>query len=119
MRGGGKGSGAGGGSAACGPGGRGAGRPLAPGMKEKSSANEEEIQGTCSWREARVTPTRVRLRVSSAIRSGTRISFSSSCTNRLRSLPLSEITEESAAEYITSVPFGALSSVISDNGSEI
>src|SRR5690349_18813069 len=78
------------------------------GMKEKSSASEEEIQGTCSPREARVTPTRVRFSVSSAIRSGTRISFRSSSTNRLRSPPASEITELKAAEYITSVPFGAM-----------
>ena len=77
-------------------------------MKEKSSASDDEIHGTCSWREARVTPTRVRFSVSSAIRSGVRISFSSSRTNRLRSLPLSETTDESAAEYITSVPFGAI-----------
>ena len=55
-----------------------------------------------------MTPTRVRFSVSSAIRSGMRISLSSSCTNRLRSLPLSETTDESAAEYITSVPFGAI-----------
>ena len=55
-----------------------------------------------------MTPTRVRFRVSSAIRSGTRISLSNSFTNRLRSLPLSLTTEESAAEYITSVPFGAM-----------
>src|SRR6185369_15874772 len=78
------------------------------GMKEKSSASDDEIHGTCSWREARVTPTRVRFSVSSAIKSGVRISFSSSFTNRLRSLPLSETTEESAAEYIASVPFGAI-----------
>src|ERR1700727_3192638 len=80
----------------------------APGMNEKSSASDEEIQGTCSLREARVTPTRVRLSVSSAIRSGTRICLSNSCTNRLWSLPLSLMTELSAAEYITSVPFGAI-----------
>src|SRR4051794_30134109 len=78
------------------------------GMKEKSSASDDEIHGTCSWREARVTPTRVRFSVSSAIKSGVRISFSSSFTNRLRSLPLSETTDESAAEYITRVPFGAI-----------
>src|SRR5690349_5559870 len=82
--------------------------PELPGMKEKSSASDDEIHGTCSWREARVTPTRVRFSVSSAIKSGVRISFSSSFTNRLRSLPLSETTDESAAEYITSVPFGAI-----------
>src|ERR1700738_4342163 len=101
---------AGGGAASCGPGaGPGVeGRGPAPGMKEKSSASDDEIHGTCSWREARVTPTRVRFSVSSAIRSGTRISFNSSCTNRLWSLPLSEITDDSAAEYITSVPFGAI-----------
>src|SRR3954447_27075943 len=40
----------------------------APGMNEKSSAKDDEIHGTCSLREARVTPTRVRFRVSSAIR---------------------------------------------------
>src|SRR3954464_7562777 len=78
------------------------------GMKEKSSASDDEIHGTCSWREARGTPTRVRFSVSSAIKSGVRISFSSSFTNRLRSLPLSETTDDSAAEYITSVPFGAI-----------
>ena len=77
-------------------------------MKEKSSASDDEIHGTCSLREARVTPTRVRFSVSSAIRSGVRISLSSSRTNRLWSLPLSEITDDSAAEYITSVPFGAI-----------
>src|SRR5580692_2634735 len=92
--------------------GRGGGGGLAPGtvpgINAKSSANEDEIHGTCSLREARVTPTRVRFSVSSAIRSGTRISFSSSCTNRLWSPPLSETTELSAAEYITSVPFGAI-----------
>ena len=77
-------------------------------MKEKSSASEEEIHGTCSLREARVTPTRVRFSVSSAVRSGTRISLSNSRTNRLRSLPLSATTEDRAAEYITSVPFGAM-----------
>src|SRR5271154_6252063 len=81
---------------------------LVPGMNAKSSAREDEIHGTCSLREARVTPTRVRLSVSSAIKSGTRISLSSSCTNRLWSPPLSEMTELSAAEYITSVPFGAI-----------
>src|SRR5258708_34893031 len=105
TRGGGGGGSEGGGSVATGPGGR---DPHAPGINEKSSAREDEIHGTCSLRDARVTPTRVRLSVSSAIRSGTRISLSNSCTNRLRSLPLSEITEESAAEYITSVPFGAI-----------
>src|SRR6202158_1212870 len=77
-------------------------------MNEKSSAREDEIQGTCSLRDARVTPTRVRLSVSSAIRSGTRISLSNSCTNRLRSLPLSETTEESATEYITRLRSGAI-----------
>ena len=77
-------------------------------MKEKSSASDDEIHGTCSWREARVTPTRVRFSVSSAIKSGVRISLSNSRTNRLRSLPLSEMTDERAAEYITSVPFGAM-----------
>ena len=77
-------------------------------MKEKSSASEEERYGSCSRFEARVTPRRVRLSVSSAIRSGTRISLSNSCTNRLWSLPLSETTDDSAAEYITSVPFGAI-----------
>src|ERR1700761_6654377 len=81
---------------------------MVPGIKAKSSASEDEIQGTCSLRDARVTPTRVRFSVSSAIRSGTRISFSSSCTNRLWSPPLSETTDDSAAEYITSVPFGAI-----------
>src|SRR5581483_4068502 len=63
--------------------------PPAPVTNEKSSDSEEEIQGICSWREARVTPTRVLFSVSSAIRSGTRISLSSSCTNRLWSPPLS------------------------------
>src|SRR5450631_4791259 len=104
MRGSGGGSRGGLGSAATGPGGFG----LAPGINEKSSAKEDEIHGTCSWREARVTPTRVRLSVSSAIRSGTRISLSNSCTNRLWSPPLSEMTELSDAEYITSDPFGAI-----------
>src|SRR5258707_15598291 len=82
--------------------------PEPPGMKEKSSARDDEIHGTCSLREARVTPTRVRFSVSSAIRSGTRISLSNSCTNRLWSPPLSLITDDNAAEYITSVPFGAI-----------
>src|SRR5690242_16561865 len=107
----GAGAGAGGaaGAVATGVGGWLAGRGPEPlGMKEKSSASDDEIHGTCSWREARVTPTRVRFSVSSAIKSGVRISLSSSFTNRLRSLPLSETTEESAAEYITSVPFGAI-----------
>src|SRR5882724_4938180 len=99
--------GAGGGNVATGPDVDGR-LPPEPGMKEKSSASEDEIHGTCSLREARVTPTRVRLSVSSAIRSGTRISFNSSCTNRLWSPPLSEMTDDSAAEYITSVPFGAI-----------
>src|SRR5579864_1408192 len=81
--------------------------PPAPGMKEKSSASEDDSQGTCSRFEARVTPSLVRFSVSSAERSGTRISFNSSCTKRLWSPPLSEITELNAAEYITSVPFGA------------
>src|SRR3954465_6436866 len=85
-----------------------AGRAAVTGMKEKSSASEDEIHGTCSLREARVTPTRVRLSASSAIKSGTRISLSSSPTNRLWSLPLSLTTELSAAEYITSVPLGAI-----------
>src|ERR1700722_1232924 len=101
-------AGGGGGVSAAGCCGRAATAGRAPGMKEKSSASEDEIQGTCSLREARVTPTRVRLSVSSAIRSGTRISLSNSCTNRLWSPPLSEITELRAAEYITSVPFGAI-----------
>src|SRR4051812_30200379 len=57
--------------------------PLAPGMNEKSSAMDDEIHGCCSRLDARVTPTRVRLSVSSAIWSGTRISLSNSCTNRL------------------------------------
>src|SRR5439155_2905203 len=117
TRGSGGGAGAAFGSAATGPGATGlgatglgvAGRaPLAPGINEESSAREDEIHGTCSLRDARVTPTRVRLSVSSAIRSGTRISFNSSCTNRLWSPPLSEMTDDSAAEYITSVPFGAI-----------
>src|SRR5881275_3090231 len=106
TRGGGGGS-EGGGSVATGPGAEGR-DPPAPGINEKSSAREDEIHGTCSLREARVTPTRVRLSVSSAIRSGTRISLSNSCTNRLWSPPLSLITDDSAAEYITSVPFGAI-----------
>src|SRR6187551_2590122 len=102
-------AGGGAGAVATGGGGGLAGRGPAPlGMKEKSSASDDEIHGTCSWREARVTPTRVRFSVSSAIKSGVRISFSNSFTNRLRSLPLSETTDESAAEYITSVPFGAI-----------
>src|SRR5262245_22758457 len=97
----------------CWPGGGGGGvdglEPAPPpGMKEKSSASDDEIQGTCSLREARVTPTLVRFSVSSAIRSGTRISLSNSRTNRLRSPPLSPTTEDKAAEYITSVPFGAM-----------
>ena len=96
------------GAVATGPGGLAGRGPEPLGMKEKSSASEDEIHGTCSWREARVTPTRVLFSVSSAIKSGVRISFSSSLTNRLRSLPLSDTTDESAAEYITSVPFGAI-----------
>src|ERR1700754_680784 len=80
----------------------------APGINEKSSASDDEIHGTCSLRDARVTPTRVRFKVSSAIRSGARISFSSSLTNRLCAPPVSLTTELSAAEYITSVPFGAI-----------
>src|SRR5882757_4736632 len=79
------GGGAGGGNVATGPDVDGR-LPPEPGMKEKSSANDDEIHGTCSLREARVTPTRVLFSVSSAIRSGTRISFNSSCTNRLWSL---------------------------------
>src|SRR4051794_41964703 len=35
------------------------GRPAVPGTNEKSSASDDEIHGTCSLREARVTPTRV------------------------------------------------------------
>src|SRR3954467_9406300 len=85
-----------------------AGGAAVTGMNEKSSASEDEIHGTCSLREARVTPTRVRLSVSSAIRSGTRISLSNSRTNRLCSPPLSLTTELSAAEYITRVPLGAI-----------
>src|SRR3954468_8427344 len=85
--------------------------PPAPGMNEKSSASDEDIHGTCSPREARVTPILVRFSVSSAIRSGTRISLRSSWTNRLCSPPASETTEASAAEYITSVPFGAMTGV--------
>src|SRR5438477_5871964 len=85
--------------------------PPAPGMNEKSSASEEDIHGTCSPREARVTPILVRFSVSSAIRSGTRISLRSSWTNRLCSPPASDTTEASAAEYITSVPFGAMTGV--------
>src|SRR4051794_11037503 len=80
----------------------------APGINEKSSASDDEIHGTCSLREARVTPMRVRFRVSSAIRLGDRISFKNSLTNRLCAPPLSLTTELSAAEYITSVPFGAI-----------
>src|SRR3954453_16499842 len=103
------GGGAGGATATCGAGvttaGGGGGLaglgPEPPGMKEKSSASDHEIHGPCSLREGRVTPTRVRFSVSSAIRSGVRISLSSSFTNRLWSLPLSEITDDSAAEYIT------------------
>src|SRR5262249_36991159 len=84
----GDGDGAGGGTTFAIAGGAGDGRlPEAPGMNEKSSASDDEIHGTCSPREARVTPTRVRLSVSSAIRSGTRISLSNSCTNRLWSPP--------------------------------
>src|SRR3981189_3543353 len=73
----------GGGGAGAGGGGLDGRGPAPPGMKEKSSASEDEIHGTCSWREARVTPRRVRFSVSSAIRSGVRISLSSSRTNRL------------------------------------
>src|SRR5690606_32100039 len=69
-------------------------------LKENSSASEDDSHGTCSLREARVTPTRVRLSVSSAVRPGTRISFSNSLTNKLRSLPPSLTTELNAAEYI-------------------
>src|SRR6266700_2251640 len=77
----GAGGGGGGGAGAATGGGEGAGAgggglegfgPAPPGMKEKSSASEDEIHGTCSWREARVTPRRVRFSVSSAIRSGGR-----------------------------------------------
>ncbi len=101
-----------GGGAGGADGAAGAGRdPPPPGLNEKSSANEEDIQGTCSPREARVTPILVRFSVSSAIRSGTRISFRSSWTNRLWSPPASETTEASAAEYITNVPFGAMTGV--------
>src|SRR5258707_8313455 len=82
--------------------------PVPPGRNEKSSASDDEIHGTCSLREARVTATRVRFRVSSAVRSAVRISFSNSPTNRLWSPPVSLITELSAAEYITSVPLGAI-----------
>src|SRR3954471_6061886 len=108
--------GAGGGVVATTGGGAGGGvvvgrDPPAPGMNEKSSASEEEIHGTCSPREARVTPILVRFSVSSDIRSGTRISLRSSWTNRLCSPPASETTEASAAEYITSVPFGAMTGV--------
>src|ERR1700675_4934035 len=106
TRGNGGGSGAGRGSAATGPGGL-VPEPE-PGINEKSSASDDEIHGTCSLRDARVTPTRVRFSVSSAIKSGTRISLSSSLTNRLCSPPVSLTTELSAAEYITSVPFGAI-----------
>src|SRR5580698_4385734 len=102
---GGGGGGGGGGSDAIGPGGR---EPGAPGMNEKSSESDDESEGTCSPRDARVTPVRVLLRASSALRSGTRISLSNSCTNRLWSLPLSPTTEPGVAEYITSVPFGAI-----------
>src|SRR3954471_11813901 len=108
------GGGAGGATATCGGGATGAGGGLAglgpepPGMKEKSSASDDEIHGTCSLREARVTPTRVRFSVSSAVRSGTRISLRSSCTNRLRSRPVSDTTDDSAAEYMTNVPLGAI-----------
>ena len=61
----------------------GVGLPPEPGMNEKSSARDDEIHGCCSRLDARVTPTLVLLSVSSAIWSGTRISLSSSCTNRL------------------------------------
>src|SRR6267154_2475617 len=98
----------GGGAAATGGGGLDGLGPAPPGVKEKSSASDDEIHGTCSWREARVTPRRVRFSVSSAIRSGVRISLSNSRTNRLWSLPLSEMTDDNAAEYITNVPFGAM-----------
>src|SRR2546423_15058711 len=56
------------------------GRATAPGMKEKASASEEEIHGTCSLREARGTPKRVRLGGSSANRPGERRSFGSCWT---------------------------------------
>src|SRR5215472_379906 len=117
IAGGGGGDGGGGGSDATGGGGgAGDGRLPLPGvpMNEKSSANEEESHGCCSRCEARVTPSRVRLSVSSALRSGTRISLSNSCTNRLWSLPLSETTDDKAAEYITNVPFGAITGASPD-----
>src|SRR4051812_45870502 len=104
----GAGAGVGAGAAIGGGGGLDGRGPEPPGMKEKSSASDEEIHGTCSLREARVTPTRVRFSVSSAVRSGTRISLRSSCTNRLRSRPVSDTTDDSAAEYMTNVPLGAI-----------
>src|SRR5437879_4448039 len=92
------GTGAGAGAATTAGGGGLDGRgPAPPGMKEKSSASDDEIHGTCSLREARVTPTRVRFSDSSAIRSGVRISLRSSRTNRLWSVPLSELTDDNAA----------------------
>src|SRR5258708_2078859 len=80
TRGNGGGSGAGLGSAATEPGGL-APEPE-PGINEKSSANEDEIHGTCSLRDARVTPTPVRFTVSSAIKPATPISFTTSSPNR-------------------------------------
>ena len=86
----------------------GAGAGRAPGTKAKSSASDDEIHGTCSLRDALVTLTRVRFSASSAVRSGDLISFRSSLTNRLCAVPASLTTELSAAEYITSVPPGAI-----------
>ncbi len=78
------------------------------GPNENSSASEDENHGIWSPLDTRETPTRVRLNASSAVRFGTRISFKSSVTNRLRSDVESPTTVPGGAEYITSVPRGAV-----------
>src|ERR1700761_4993327 len=66
--GGGGGGGGGATAVACGWGNGGGRLPVAPGMKEKSSASDDEIHGTCSPREARGRATRGRLTVCPGIR---------------------------------------------------
>src|SRR5260370_24469339 len=73
---------------------------------EKSTAIEEDSQGTCSPFEARVTPACAFRKDCSALTPGVRISLSSSVTNRLWSFLLSLSTAPSAVEYNTNVLFG-------------
>src|SRR4029079_8840303 len=75
--------------------------------KEKSETSEDENHGTCWPCEPRVTPMRVRLNTSSAVKSGAFSWLTNSLTNSRCSPPVSLTTVLGADEYMTSEPVGA------------